>query len=332
MKWLTLTLFLSLFISTEASAEDFYIVQKGDTLSEIAMKFMGNPVYHTKNGTLTKVINLNPSHQQNPDLIYPGQKIRISQLKAIAIKKTEKKTHSSVVENKKTEKEKRKPASVEAITPVSEFSFNTDKVWYFNVGAGLTSLNYTQSSANGSNVQEYSSIQVTAKLGASYRLTDHWDLSTNLYMNLAPLSNSRTDGVSARFFGANFRIGYRFIFDDPRWSLLLSTGVYYMTMFVTNNAFGFQNVAGPQLFPLLVFNQDSRNTYFTYLKYSPISTTGFSLFSFQSREIAGGFGWIFPVSNDHTLTLSLDISSLKVDLPVGNATNFSGTLGVGYGF
>ena len=47
--------------------DNYYIVQRGDTLSGIAAK------HHT---TLKNLLALNP-HIKNPNLIYPGEAIRI---------------------------------------------------------------------------------------------------------------------------------------------------------------------------------------------------------------------------------------------------------------
>ena len=51
-----------------AYGASYYIVKKGDTLSEIAVK------YHI---TLNKLLALNPQIK-NPDLIYPGDAIRVN--------------------------------------------------------------------------------------------------------------------------------------------------------------------------------------------------------------------------------------------------------------
>jgi nucleoid-associated protein YgaU len=54
----------------EASVE-YYIVQKGDTLSAIARRYYGNP------NDYPKIFEANREVIKDPDLIYPGQKIRI---------------------------------------------------------------------------------------------------------------------------------------------------------------------------------------------------------------------------------------------------------------
>ncbi len=59
---------------TSPSQEDkveYYTIVKGDTLSGIAKKFLGNAMDYPK------IFEANREVIQDPDLIYPGQKIRI---------------------------------------------------------------------------------------------------------------------------------------------------------------------------------------------------------------------------------------------------------------
>ncbi|MCR9277934.1 MAG: LysM peptidoglycan-binding domain-containing protein [Pseudomonadaceae bacterium] len=59
--------------SAEAAPEEsrFYEIQKGDTLWAIASKAYGNGARYTE------IVDANPNVIDNPDRIYPGQKIRI---------------------------------------------------------------------------------------------------------------------------------------------------------------------------------------------------------------------------------------------------------------
>jgi nucleoid-associated protein YgaU len=50
---------------------DYYIIQKGDTLSAIAKKFLGSAANYSK------IFEANREVIRDPNLIYPGQKIRI---------------------------------------------------------------------------------------------------------------------------------------------------------------------------------------------------------------------------------------------------------------
>ena len=50
---------------------EYYAIQKGDTLSAIAKRYYGNA------NDYPRIFEANPEVIKNPDLIYPGQKIRI---------------------------------------------------------------------------------------------------------------------------------------------------------------------------------------------------------------------------------------------------------------
>lgn len=50
---------------------EYYVIQKGDTLSKIAREFLGNAMDYPK------IFEANREVIKDPDLIYPGQKIRI---------------------------------------------------------------------------------------------------------------------------------------------------------------------------------------------------------------------------------------------------------------
>jgi nucleoid-associated protein YgaU len=50
---------------------DYYVIQQGDTLSAVAKKFLGNA------NDYPKIFEANREVIKDPNLIYPGQKIRI---------------------------------------------------------------------------------------------------------------------------------------------------------------------------------------------------------------------------------------------------------------
>ncbi len=60
--------------ATQGSTE-FYVVQSDDTLSKIAYKFYGN------GNRYPEIFDANRDILKNPDLIYPGQKLRIPNVK-----------------------------------------------------------------------------------------------------------------------------------------------------------------------------------------------------------------------------------------------------------
>ena len=65
------------FLQIKAWADEYYTIQKGDTLSEIAQSKVGSPVYPRKTGSLQKILKKNQGIK-NPNLIYPGQRVRLS--------------------------------------------------------------------------------------------------------------------------------------------------------------------------------------------------------------------------------------------------------------
>lgn len=54
-----------------AGKVEYYVIQKGDTLSKIAQQYLGNAAAYPK------IFEANREVIKDPDLIYPGQKIRI---------------------------------------------------------------------------------------------------------------------------------------------------------------------------------------------------------------------------------------------------------------
>jgi hypothetical protein len=178
---------------------------------------------------------------------------------------------------------------------------------------------------------EFSEDAVTIK--AEYRFLlfpPYWDLSVGSFFTASPLSTNQS-GVDARFLGVNLRLGYRLPFIHEPWEFHIFGGAYYTTMFVTNNAFGYRNELGPQLFPTLrrfFKNGDGISVYF---KYSPV-TSGFSALTSSNREIAVGGSWLLRLRNQHLVSFSLDYSNVSLDFPTlssslqVNVINF----GVGY--
>ena len=53
------------------SQVEYYVIQKGDSLSGIAKRYYGNA------NDYPRIFDANREVIKNPDLIYPGQKIRI---------------------------------------------------------------------------------------------------------------------------------------------------------------------------------------------------------------------------------------------------------------
>ncbi len=81
LKWLNAFIVAELIVSLSwgypfASADDYYVVRSGEILTRIARQTFGGPTY-SESGAYVKILSLNPE-LENPHLIFPGQKIRIS--------------------------------------------------------------------------------------------------------------------------------------------------------------------------------------------------------------------------------------------------------------
>ena len=60
------------FIAPEPEVKvEYYVIESGDTLSKIAKQYYGNAMDYPK------IFEANREVIKDPDLIYPGQKIRI---------------------------------------------------------------------------------------------------------------------------------------------------------------------------------------------------------------------------------------------------------------
>jgi hypothetical protein len=94
-------------------------------------------------------------------------------------------------------------------------------------------------------------------------------------------------------------------------------GYYYTTMFVSPAAFGFENMTGPQLFPVIRRTLRNQDCILFYAKYSPVSSGSISLQP-SSREIAGGITYSHLLSNGHSIPFSLDISNLSAVINSSN--------------
>ncbi|MEK6579955.1 MAG: hypothetical protein AABZ55_12065 [Bdellovibrionota bacterium] len=188
---------------------------------------------------------------------------------------------------------------------------------------GLTLINYTQTG-----LTPFSETALTGKVSALYYLAPRWDIGLASFFTLIPVTSTVPEN-KIRFLGVNGRIGYVVPWVKSPWRLSLMTGVYFTTTFVPGSTFGFENMTGPQLFPVLtrVWNNGRSSTF--YFKFSPV-TAQFTPLALSNREIAGGGSYGFRLKNGHAMSIAMDVSSIQLTLENTQikATTFS--LGVGY--
>lgn len=184
---------------------------------------------------------------------------------------------------------------------------NKPKKFFFSPGLGFTSISYSQSNTD---VGTLSPIMLTLKLGADYRLKKkNWVLGFVGFMNVLALSGL-TATTDFKFLGLNLRIGNRLNWLSSPWELTLSGGLYYLTM-LTGGNFGFQDVAGPQLYPTLRRTFNNGAAVLGYFKFSPIAQ-GFTLMSFTNFELAGGVHYQFPRKSNLGYSVGLDLSRVNI--------------------
>lgn len=204
-----------------------------------------------------------------------------------------------------------------------------------NVGIGLTSNAYHDTTLGGTS---YNALDITAKFGLTQKFEDsNFALGFTAFYNVIPITQS--GNTTARFLGINGRVGYTFPQITDPWRLTVYVGWYFLTMFdatddPAKNGFGFQNANGPELYPVVTRALPGNATISAYFKFAPVSN-GFSFFSQEGREIAGGIVYAYPLSNGHPFGYSLDISSLKLVLPpppeVDSFYSSTVSIGVSYG-
>ncbi len=189
------------------------------------------------------------------------------------------------------------------------------------------SLAYSSLTYRQTDVDEFRQTALTAKLSYLYRAGAKVSLGLNTFFSAVPFSSTLA-GVSARYIGANARVGYEIMARDD-WSLSMMTGAYFTTMIVTDSQFGFRDLMGPQLFPVLARKLGDR-TVSAYFKFSPVGSS-FWIRDISSREIAGGVRYGFSALGK-TAAVTVDYAQLLLNLEDGQAENDSLSIGIEMGF
>lgn len=207
-------------------------------------------------------------------------------------------------------------APVPSAKPVKKYSFSA--------GVAISSNSYTSPFA-----EKWSHLALTPKLAGHLILSasGKWDAGTNLFFTALPLSSSGPTPATFRYLGINARVGYRLSREDAPWQYSFHGGIYYSTMIVSDDSFGYRSVSGPQLFPSVTRLLTKNRRASAYFKYSPIAG-GFQLQSLSSREIGMGASYTFG-----KYTASLDYADLALSTPdAPTAKNQSINLGISIGF
>ena len=207
---------------------------------------------------------------------------------------------------------------------------------YFKRVAASAGLGFTFVDYQDNQSENFTETAITLNARILYFLVPRkWDIGASGYFTILPLSSTSAASRSPRFFGLNARVGYVLPFVHSPWRLSLLVGIYYATMLSadTPSIYGFRNVSGPQVYPLLTRIFSLRHSAYVYGKYSPINNGISKFLSIGSNsEIAAGGGYVWRFESGGALTASLDFSmlSLKIGSAVAKVSTFS--IGASYGF
>ncbi len=182
--------------------------------------------------------------------------------------------------------------------------------WSFSLGAGPTLVRYTQEGLG-----ELVETTLTVKTSVAYRLSSAWTAGGSLYYAALPLSVNMPD-LTFQFLGTNLRLGYETSWLPSPWTLGIQGGVYYATSFATSlttkERFGYANLAGPQIYPVLRRRMGERSFMSGYFKYSPIMD-GMSVLSLNNAEVAFGLGYTWrPQTSNVSWGIGTDFSQLTL--------------------
>jgi hypothetical protein len=175
------------------------------------------------------------------------------------------------------------------------------------LGLGVSFISYKETE-----ISDLSETAITVKGGYSNGWNDKWSYAIGGYFTLLPISTS-SPTQSIRFIGINGRIGYRIPWISAPWGLSIMTGAYFTTTQSSpSGEFGFTNMAGPQIYPVLSYALTRKDALSTYFKYSSVSR-GFSI-SGVGNEIAWGLSYIRRINKENNFVTSIDVAQLKMNV------------------
>lgn len=180
--------------------------------------------------------------------------------------------------------------------------------WSFSFGLGPSLLNYSQTN---SAFNSLSRTALTVKLGTQYRFKGTpWVLGALGFVNALSITPTTTTNPLFRFLGLNLRGGRQISGLTEPWELSLFMGWYYLTM-MTDGSFGFSNVMGPQIYPVIKRKFANGSNGSGYIKFSPISRK-LGFFGLSNYELATGINYLFPKTSRLQWGVALDGSMLTL--------------------
>lgn len=220
----------------------------------------------------------------------------------------------------------------------------TGKKWNFDIGAGLSFLDYTETFRNLEfNVTE---VGVTVKAGVNYIANKKWEIGGNTFVTAVPFAlktervTTATNGTKttandiseARWFGVNGRVGYK-LKQTGAGSWHLMSGWYIWGMIVPaaspTTTYGVQYLGGPQFFLTGRFQTRSKRAYATYLKFATIQDSGFLSATNRELAIGGAYQISKPGEGYRRWMLTADVAHAKFAKQNQSFSLLSASIGIG---
>ena len=190
----------------------------------------------------------------------------------------------------------------------------------FSPSAGYSLISYQQTA-----VPQFSESAITLKASGLYAFSETWEAGANVFFNALPFGSSAPRTI--QFLGVNLRAGYVLPQIHSPWRLSLMAGYYYTTTFA--QGFGYQNVAGLEIYPALQRVLSRGDSLVAYLKYAPVSS-GIGLLNLSNHELGGGVSWIRPFGIQKPVSVSFDYANISLDLGATSVNSSSYAVSGGY--
>jgi hypothetical protein len=245
------------------------------------------------------------------EFIEPNEPRKIS---AVASATQEKPVENPPVVPKELPESERTPAAIENVS-VTEAPINRPGL--FTPSLGWTSLSYSE--VGGIDFSESA-----VHFGIDYEhpifseVTTRWSLGVSADAALLPL-NETGSSLGMKMFDVETFAAYSFTDTHSAWDFSVRGGAYYTTTSVSGNAFGFTNMFGPEIYPVLSRSFTKGGVASLHFKYAPVIDSS-SGFTFTSHALDAGLSyatapssgaWVF--SGDYKkLNANVDATSVQL--------------------
>ena len=157
---------------------------------------------------------------------------------------------------------------------------------HWNVGIAARSVTYSQT-----NISNLNETMLAFDVSYEHALSKVWSFKARSFIDLAgdaPLSTNQNQG-SARFWNANSDVIYQLPINSHQWTFGLAGGFFYTSMYSSGINFGFRNLWGPELYPIVTRLINDKNRLDFYFKYAPVISQ--SPVNLSNHELDVGVEW-----------------------------------------